>query len=73
MREGGRDLAFVESLTANLYSFNFNTLPLRKTERLLPNTALQQKGHSVRYLEIYTLKMLFCLRFVSVVILYADI
>lgn len=50
-----------------------HTVSQEDRKRLLPNSALQKKGHSVCYLVIYTLKMLFCLRFVSVVILYADI
>lgn len=50
-----------------------HTVSQEDRTRLLPNTALQKKGHSVRYLVIFTWKTLFCLRFVSVVILYADI
>lgn len=46
MRKRGRDLDYVQSLTFNSYSFNFNTLSPRKREKDF-RTLLQKKVHSV--------------------------
>ena len=59
IREGRRELALVESLTANLYSFNFNTLSPRETEDFF-RTLLQKEGHSVSVPCNLYMKMLLC-------------